>query len=60
MFFNAYLVNFEIFLLFINWWIIMKNQNKKYKQVLYDYDVESVEIHNYDLFAKLKDKIKKS
>ena len=38
----------------------MKNQNKKYKQVLYDYDVESVEIHNYDLFAKLKDKIKKS
>ena len=37
----------------------MKNQNYKYKQVLQDYDVESVEIHNYDLFAKLKDKIKK-
>ena len=37
----------------------MKNQNSKLKQVLSDYDVESVEIHNYDLFAKLKDKIKK-
>ena len=37
----------------------MKNQNKKYKQVLDNYDIESVEIHNYDLFAKLKDKIKK-
>ncbi len=37
----------------------MKNQNSKYKQVLQDYDVESVKIHNYDLFAKLKDKIKK-
>ncbi len=37
----------------------MKNQNSKFKHVLSDYDVESVEIHNYDLFAKLKDKIKK-
>ena len=36
----------------------MKNMNKKYKQVLKDYDIKSVEIHNYDLFAKLKDKIK--
>ena len=37
----------------------MKNQNSKFKHVLQEYDVESVEIHNYDLFAKLKDKIKK-
>ncbi len=37
----------------------MKNQNSKFKHVLQDYDVESVEIHNYDLSAKLKDKIKK-
>ncbi len=37
----------------------MKNQNKKFKQVLNDYDVESVDIQNYDLSAKLKDKIKK-
>ena len=37
----------------------MKNQNSKFKQVLQDYDVETVEVHNYDLFAKLKDKIKK-
>ena len=37
----------------------MKNQNKKFKHVLNDYDVESVEIHNYDLSAKLKDKIKR-
>ncbi len=37
----------------------MKNQNSKYKQVLQDYDVESVEVHNYVLSAKLKDKIKK-
>ena len=37
----------------------MSNFNKKYKQVLNDYDIESIEIHNYDLFAKLKDKIKK-
>ena len=37
----------------------MKNMNKKYRKVLDDYDIESVEIHNYDLFAKLKDKIKK-
>ncbi len=37
----------------------MKNQNSKFKHVLNDYDIESVEIHNYDLFAKLKDKIKK-
>ncbi len=37
----------------------MKNQNSKFKHVLNDYDVESVDIHNYDLFAKLKDKIKK-
>ena len=37
----------------------MKNQNKKFKQFLNDYDVEWVEIHNYDLSAKLKDKIKK-
>ena len=37
----------------------MKNQNSKFKHVLSDYDVEWVEIHNYDLFAKLKDKIKK-
>ena len=37
----------------------MKNQNSKFKHVLNDYDVESVEIHNYDLLAKLKDKIKK-
>ena len=36
----------------------MKNQNKKFKHVLNDYDVEWVEIHNYDLSAKLKDKIK--
>ncbi len=36
----------------------MKNQNSKLKQVLSDYDVEWVEIHNYDLSAKLKDKIK--
>ena len=39
--------------------INMKNQNSKFKHVLQEYDVESVEIHNYDLFAKLKDKIKK-
>ena len=38
----------------------MKNMNKKYREVLNDYDIESVEIHNYDLFAKLKDKIKKA
>ncbi len=37
----------------------MKNQNSKFKHVLQEYDVESVEIHNYDLSAKLKDKIKK-
>ncbi len=37
----------------------MKNQNSKFKHVLSDYDVEWVEIHNYDLSAKLKDKIKK-
>ena len=37
----------------------MKNQNSKFKQVLQDYDVETVEVHNYDLSAKLKDKIKK-
>ena len=37
----------------------MSNFNKKYKQVLNDYDIESIEIDNYDLFAKLKDKIKK-
>ena len=37
----------------------MKNQNSKFKHVLQEYDVELVEIHNYDLFAKLKDKIKK-
>ena len=37
----------------------MKNQNPKFKHVLSDYDVEWVEIHNYDLSAKLKDKIKK-
>ena len=37
----------------------MKNQNSKFKHVQQDYDVESVEIHNYDLSAKLKDKIKK-
>ena len=37
----------------------MKNQNSKFKHVLQEYNVESVEIHNYDLFAKLKDKIKK-
>ena len=37
----------------------MKNMNKKYREVLNDYDIESVEIHNYDLFAKLKDKIKR-
>ena len=37
----------------------MKNQNKKFKQVLNDYNVESVDIQNYDLSAKLKDKIKK-
>ena len=37
----------------------MKNQNSKFKQVLQDYDVETVEVHNYDLFAKWKDKIKK-
>ncbi len=36
----------------------MKNQNSKFKHVLQEYDVESVEIHNYDLSAKLKDKIK--
>lgn len=36
----------------------MKNQNSKFKHVLQEYDVESVEVHNYDLFAKLKDKIK--
>ena len=36
----------------------MKNQNSKFKHVLSDYDVEWVEIHNYDLSAKLKDKIK--
>ncbi len=40
-------------------WKRMKNQNSKFKHVLQDYDVESVEIHNYDLSAKLKDKIKK-
>ena len=39
-------------------WKRMKNQNSKFKHVLQDYDVESVEIHNYDLSAKLKDKIK--
>ena len=59
MFFNLYLVNFEVFSLFINEVINMKNQNSKFKHVLQEYDVESVEIHNYDLFAKLKDKIKK-
>ena len=37
----------------------MRNMNKKCKQVLQDYDIESIEINNYDLFAKLKDKIKK-
>ena len=37
----------------------MKNQNSKFKHVLQDYDVESVEVHNYVLSAKLKDKIKK-
>ena len=37
----------------------MKNQNSKFKHVLQEYDVESVEIHNYDLSAKLKDKIKR-
>ena len=37
----------------------MKNKNSKFKHVLQEYDVESVEVHNYDLFAKLKDKIKK-
>ena len=40
-------------------WKRMKNQNSKFKHVLQEYDVESVEIHNYDLSAKLKDKIKK-
>ncbi len=39
--------------------INMKNKNSKFKHVLQEYDVESVEVHNYDLFAKLKDKIKK-
>lgn len=37
----------------------MKNQNKKFLEVLKDYDVESVEIRNHELFVKLKDKIKK-
>ena len=37
----------------------MKNQNSKFKHVLQEYDVESVEIYNYDLSAKLKDKIKR-
>ena len=37
----------------------MKNMNKKYIQVLQDYDIESIEINNYDLFVKLKDKIKR-
>lgn len=37
----------------------MKNQNKKFLEVLNDYDVESVEIRNHELFVKLKDKIKK-
>ncbi len=35
-----------------------KNQNKIYKEVLKTYDIEKVEINNYDLKAKLKDKIK--
>ena len=35
-----------------------KNQNKIYKDVLKSYDIEKVEINNYDLNAKLKDKIK--
>ena len=35
-----------------------KNQNKIYKDVLKTYNIEKVEIKNYDLNAKLKDKIK--
>ena len=34
--------------------------NQKYREVLNDYDIESIEINNYNLFAKLKDKIKKA
>ena len=37
----------------------MKNQNKKFLDVLNYYDVESVEIRNHELFVKLKDKEKK-
>ena len=35
-----------------------KNENKIYKDVLKTYDVEKVNINNYELNAKLKDKIK--
>ena len=35
-----------------------KNENKIYKDVLKTYDIEKVEINNYVLKAKLKDKIK--